>query len=64
MNRYDSLKVSEAGLSHIETLKYKAEELARFLELFPGRVSSVALTNLQTAVMYGTRAIAENNPAE
>ncbi len=60
--RQDSLKVSEYGIEKSEELKGLAEGLARHIELFPGRASSIALTHLQTAVMFDVRAIAENCP--
>lgn len=58
--RYDSIKVSADGMARIELLKNKAEILATWLDDFPGRASSIALTHLQTAVMFGVRAISEN----
>ena len=62
--RYDSISVSPEGLAHINDLKSDAEILAKFLEQFPSRAGSIALTHLQTAVMFGVRAISENFPVE
>jgi hypothetical protein len=58
--RYDSINSSGTALDQIEVLKQAAESLAQMLEKVPGRCASVALTHLQTAVMFGTRAIAEH----
>lgn len=59
MTRYDSHRLTEAGAARVDAIKAKAEELAELLDAVPGRPASVALTHLQTAVMFGVRAVSE-----
>lgn len=57
--RYDSVKVTDEGLKTIQEFKEQVEKVAGFLEANAamGREFSLALTHLQTAVMFGTHAI-------
>ena len=59
MTRYDAHAVTTDGLVLMEQIKLMAEELARLYDgLAPSREASVALTHLQTSVMFGVRAVA------
>ena len=57
--RYDAIGYSAEGVERSTRVKELAERLARELDQVPGRPASVALTHLQTAVMFANRAIAE-----
>ena len=56
--RYDAVAVSESGYNHIQELRELCEKAAFLLDMYPGRLSSVALTHLESCVFFGTRAIA------
>lgn len=57
--RYDSRTLDAGQQADVDDIKFVAEQLAKTIERRPGRCASVALTHLQTAVMFGVRAVAE-----
>lgn len=57
--RYDSLRLDDDAVALTTEIKTKAEALAEVFDRLPGRCGSVALTHLQTAVMYGVRQVSE-----
>ncbi len=61
MNRYDSHTLTPEGLDRVTQIKAQAEALAQLLDQVPGRPASIALTHLQTAVMFGVRAVSEQH---
>jgi hypothetical protein len=58
--RYASHQLDEHQVARVEAIKQHAEALARLFDQTPSRESSVALTHLETAVMFGVRAVAKN----
>lgn len=61
--RYDSCTVSAAGVARIDRIKDLAESLAGEFDQVPSREGSLALTHLQTAVMFGVRAVSLSHSA-
>lgn len=61
--RYDSVIVDARGLELISQIKDKAEHLARIIDMTPCRESSIALTNLESAIYFAVRAVAKANQA-
>lgn len=59
--RYDAKTLNDDAEALIFEMKAKAEELARVFDRLPGRCGSLALTSLQTAVMYGIRQVSETH---
>jgi len=57
---FDTHKLNEKGFEEVKTLKSKmAEAVNVALELMPeGREKSVFKTNIETAMFFGTKAIA------
>lgn len=60
MNRYTQVLLDIEQQRKIDDLKDVAEEVARILDTVPSREASHALTLLEGAVMFGTRAIAKS----
>lgn len=60
--RYDARQVMGQGLDAIDHIKDLAEELAQAIESNgTSRENSIALTHLETAVMYATRHVSNKH---
>lgn len=56
-NRFQSFPPVGFDVGNIEAVQVKAEELAQLLDKVGGREGSLALTNLEQAVMWAIKGI-------